>query len=217
MAWPWALDGASRRYRQHCGRAGCATWVRDDGGARLKPTHHKDIAKPDVYNGDPDKWLKWSKNFKRCLDRNDQPHNRWSALLNKVEQLRGKSVTTADEDRCTVELLLGPMGQWRDQLKAYFQNYTSGSAKVVAEACGERKALDAWRQLADKGHSGLPLHVNELRVKAYSPKTLVPAKALEAAIALWETDVQLCADASGDEFTEANRRMFLERMCPEKL
>ena len=41
------------------------------------------------------------------------------------------------------ELQLGPISQWRDQLEAYFQNYTSGNAKVVAEACGERKALDA--------------------------------------------------------------------------
>ena len=130
--------------------------------APFKPIHHKDIAKPDVYNGDPDKWLKWCKNFKRFLDRNDQPHNRWSALLNKVEELRGKLVATADDDRWAVELQLGPVGQWRDQLAAFFQNYTSGSAKVVAEACGEMKDFDAWRQLADKGHSGRPLHVNEL-------------------------------------------------------
>ena len=105
----------------------------------------------------------------------------------------------------------------RDQFKAYFQNYTSGSAKVVAEACGERKALDAWRQLADRGHSGRPLHVNKLRVKANSPKTLIPAKAREAAIALWKMDVQLYTHASGDEFIETNRRIFFERMCPEKL
>ena len=29
-----------------------------EGPAPFKPIHHKDIAKSDVYNGDPDKWLK---------------------------------------------------------------------------------------------------------------------------------------------------------------
>ena len=91
-----------------------------EGLAPFKSIHHKDIAKPDVYNGDPDKWLKWSKNFKRFLDRNDQPHNCWSALLNKVEELSGKPVTAADEDRWAVELQLGRVGQWRDQFEAYF-------------------------------------------------------------------------------------------------
>ena len=45
---------------------------------------------------------------------------------------------------------------------------------------------------------------------------MVSAKALEVAIALWEMDVQLYTDALRDEFAEANRRTFLERMCPEK-
>ena len=43
------------------------------------------------------------------------------------------------------------------------------------------------------------------------------AKNLETAIANWETDVRNFQDATGDKFPEANRKMGLINMCPDKL
>ena len=94
---PWRVPGQSASAT--AAPAMPVGFATTEGPTFLKPIHHKDIAKPDVYNGQPAKWLKWSENFKRFLDRNDQPHNCWCALLDKVEELRGKPVTTADEDR----------------------------------------------------------------------------------------------------------------------
>ena len=44
-----------------------------------------------------------------------------------------------------------------------------------------------------------------------------PAKDLEKAIAAWDTDLRLFVDATGEEFPEANRRLGLINMCPDRL
>ena len=58
----------------------------------LKPINPKDVEKPDKYDSSGG-WLEWSKTFVRFLDRNDAPHFRWSALLKKIEGLKGRLVT----------------------------------------------------------------------------------------------------------------------------
>ena len=45
----------------------------------------------------------------------------------------------------------------------------------------------------------------------------MPARSLETAIASWETDIRSFQDATGDKFPEANRKMGLINMCPDKL
>ena len=180
----------------------------------LRPPDKKDVQRPSAYSGKIDDWLSWSKNFKKFLRRADP---RWHVLLEQVEAQRGKPVTAEMEAKWSAELALGPISIWKDYLNLYLENYTTGAARVTVDACGDAKALDAWRILADKGCSLRPAHANTLRRKAFWPRQNVPAKELDVAIASWEADVELFEKATGEMFPTANRRMHLEDMCPEKL
>ena len=68
--------------------------MRNNGQPGPKPLDKKDIEKPSKYSGNVDSWLAWSKSFRKFLRRtNDQ----WPDLLSKVEDLKGKPVTTSHE------------------------------------------------------------------------------------------------------------------------
>ena len=56
-----------------------------------------------------------------------------------------------------------------------------------------------------------------LREKAYNPRKNVQLKDLEIAIALWEKDVAYFSRATGERISEANLRLMLTNMCPERL
>ena len=51
------------------------------------------------------------------------------------------------------ELKLGDIRQFKDQLNEFLESYTKDLAKGIVDACGELNALDAWRLLAERGHS----------------------------------------------------------------
>ena len=97
------------------------------------------------------------------------------------------------------------------------ESYTTGKARDVVDACGDVSALDAWRRLSDKGCSKRLTHATVLRKRALYPRTNVPAKDLENAIAKWEADINLYENSTGEEFPSQYRRMNLEDMCPERL
>ena len=186
-----------------------------DGVRPLKQLDRKDVDKPDKYNGNTDQWLKWSKHFKKFLRRHDE---RWTKLLELIENNRGKPVTIELEEEWTKDAGIGDyMKDFKSQLNEYMETYTSGPAKVLVEACGDRKSLDAWRQLADKGHSMRAAHVHALRKKAFFPKTNVPTKDLENAISNWEADVELFETATGEKLPDPNKEMSLVDMCVESL
>ena len=179
-----------------------------------KAPDRKDVEGPAKYGGNPDEWLAWSKTFKKFLRRREP---RWFNLLEKIEEQRGKPVTAAIESQWEAELELGPIFPWKDGLNEYLETYTKGDAKQLVEACGDARALDAWRQLADKGCSFRLAHANTLLKKARLPRTNVAAKDLENAIARWEADIQIYEKATGESFPDSHRRMSLEDMCPERL
>ena len=192
----------------------------------LKNVDRKDVDKPDKYGGNTDLWLKWSRGFKKFLKRQDP---RWIYLLEAIEKLRGKPVTKAHEDGWKLDLGVYPgtmnkipglgefLEDFKDQLNEYLETYTQGAAKSLVSACGDTKALDAWRQLADKGHSLREQHVQTLRRKAYFPRAVSQIKDLETQINLWEADVDLFEAATDEKFPDANRRMNLVDMCPDSL
>ena len=90
------------------------------------------------------------------------------------------------------------MTQWKEQLQDALESYTIGSARKLVDSCGETKSLDCWRQMADRGDSLRPAHANALRTKAFGPPKAVPAKELEATIALWDADVARYERATGE-------------------
>jgi hypothetical protein len=201
--------------------------VDDDGNPTgilsLKKLDRKDVDKPDKYSGGPDAWLKWSKQFKKFLRRQD---DRWPGLLEAVEgrswntEKRGQPFLKTDEDELQLmaELKLGKqLPMFKEQLNEYLETYTSGSAKVTVEACGDARALDAWRQMADKGNSMREHHANVLRRKAYFPKSGGSLKDIENTIMNWEADIELFVKATGEDFPERLKRMMLLDLCPEAL
>ena len=184
----------------------------------LRPINPKDVEKPEKFDSTGDGWLEWSKAFTRFLDRNDAPNCRWSSLLKAIESLKGRPITAQDEVAWEAQLGLGNISDWKAQLEAYLGSYTKGRAREIVRHAGTAGALDAWRILADKGHSLRPMHQQALRSKAYAPRTNVPAKDLEMTIIRWENDVRLFEEACAPEVvSEQNRRMFLENMCPDRL
>ena len=186
--------------------------------APLRPIHPKDIEKPEKYDTVADGWLEWSKGFLNFLDRNDSPHNRWSALLKQVEAFKGRPITSQDEADWQNSLGIGNIADWKAQLEAYLSSYTKGRAREIVRNAGTSGALDAWRILADKGYSQRPIHQSARRAKAYAPRKNVNLKDLEMAIMRWETDVRLFEEACAPEvMSEPNKRMMLEDMCPDRL
>ena len=97
------------------------------------------------------------------------------------------------------------------------ESFTSKDAKAIVDACGEHNALDAWRQLAERGFSLRPTHINALMKSALWPRAAVPLKDLEMAIAMWETDVHTYETAASEKVPLAQRKLNLEEMCPESL
>ena len=75
----------------------------DGGRGDLKEIHHKDLKPPEAYGGNIDKWKEWSKSFMRYLRRRDR---RWPDLLEKVQELKGKPVTSEDEKKWAWELYI---------------------------------------------------------------------------------------------------------------
>ena len=214
-AW---LEAELRKVKDDLTRGG--RFDKDDFGdlnpdRPLKAINHKNIDRPEKYGGDLDGWLKWSKTFKKFLKRQDA---RWVPLLEAVENLKGRPVTSADEAEWKVTMKLGDnMDSFKEQLNDYLEMYTKGVVKSLVEACGDARSLDAWRQMADKGHSLRQKHQNALRRKAYFPKVIINVKEVEKSVALWETDVELFTNASGEKFPDENREMLIVDMCPETL
>ena len=108
---------------------------------------------------------------------------RWPGLLEKIQELKGRPVTEEDEKQWAWILNIRSMEQFKDQLNEYLESFTTKEAKATVIACGEYNALDAWRQLAERGFSMQPIHVRELMKLALFPNTAVQAKDLEMAIA----------------------------------
>ena len=107
--------------------------------------------------------------------------------------------------------------QWKEQLNKALGTFTTSGARRLVDACGDSKALDAWRLLSDRGCSMRLAHANVLRRQAFNPKTSVPTKDLEASIAKWEADIEVYKNATGETVPEPHRHMSLEDMCPERL
>ena len=127
---------------------------------------------------------------------------RWPGLLEKIQELKGRPVTEQDEKQWAWALSIRNMEEFKDQLNEYPEAFTDGIAKGVVIACGEHNALDAWRQMAERGFSMRPIHVHELMKLALFPKTAVQAKDLEMAIASWERDVHTFEATSSENVTD---------------
>ena len=180
----------------------------------LKPPDRKDVKGPEVYSGDITHWTQWSKAFTRYLRRRD---DRWPDLLEKIQGLKGKPVTTEDEKKWAWDLKAYDFTQFKDQLNEYLESFTSKDARGIVIACGEHNALDAWRQLAERGFSLRPAHINALMRSALWPRSATPLKDLEMAIAMWETDVHTYETAASAKVSAEQKKLNLEEMCPEAL
>ncbi len=150
-------------------------------GDKLMPIHHKNIDKPEKYDGNTDHWLRWMKTFKKFLKRQD---GRWVDLLDEIEKQEGKPITKDVEKSIAVKLnIVTDIAEFRSQLNEYLETFTKGTVKQLVEACGDSRSLDAWRQPADKGHSLRKFHKRNLRKKAYDPKPAPNVKEVEKHIA----------------------------------
>ena len=124
---------------------------------------------------------------------------RWPGLLEKVQELKGRPVTEQDETQWAHTLSIRNMWEFKDQLNEYLEAFTDKDAKGIVIACGEHNALDAWRQLAERGFSMKPGHIQELMKLALFFKTAVQAKDLEMAIASWERDLYTYETTSSEK------------------
>ena len=106
---------------------------------------------------------------------------------------------------------------WKNQLNEFLESYMKDGARIIVDACDKHQVLDAWRKLADRGHSLREGHVNEMRFRAYGLRVEVSVKDLEKSIHAWETDLRLFSDVMGETFSETIRRLGLINMCPERL
>ena len=140
------------------------------------------------------------------------------AFLDAIEALRGKPVTELNEKEWDATLGLGGIHRYKDQLSMHLEQCTKGNARRIVATCGERNALDAWRQLADRGCSMRLQNVHILLKRAMYPKKDVNNKDLEASIADWERDLEIHARATGEyTMTKSTQRMLLLEMCPPAL
>ena len=75
-------------------------------------------------------------------------------------------------------------------------------ARGIVEACGEHSALDAWRQLSERGHSLRPTHMNAFMKKVFWPRDAVQAKDLEM--------------VAKKRVSMTHRKVVLDEVCPER-
>ena len=138
------------------------------------------------------------------------------ALLDAIEALRGKPVTELNEKEWDATLGLGGIHRYKDQLSMHLEQCTKGNARRIVATCGERNALDAWRQLADRGCPMRLQNVHSFLKKAMYHKKDVNNKDLEASIADWERDLEIHARATGEDATtkSTQRMLLLERCSP---
>ena len=94
--------------------------------------------------------MQWSRSFLRYLRRRD---GRWPGRLEKIQDLKGKPVTAEDEKKWARDMNLYNLDQLKDPLNEYLESFTSKDAKAIVDACGEHNALDACRQLPERGFS----------------------------------------------------------------
>ena len=110
-------------------------WQHADWGDRracyLKDPDRKDVEPLERYSGDITGWLRWQKGFVRFLKRQNA---RWPSLIEKVEQLRGKNITTEQERQWEWELRLGDIGRWKEQLNQFLESYTKDNGRSIVDS-----------------------------------------------------------------------------------
>ena len=176
----WCTPTQWRGDWQQCMPAQFSNEPRGVWGMPLPDLDKKDIEKPEKYSGDISGWLRWRDSFVRFLRRKDW---RWKGLLERVQELRGKPVTPEHERQWEWEMGLGGISKFKEQLNELLMQFTKDTAKHTVDACGDHNALDAWRILAERGHSLRPQHVVTMMEKAVMTRAPVAAKDLEQAIA----------------------------------
>ena len=98
--------------------------------------------------------------------------------------MKGMPVTSLLEDDWAWELRTSDLTPWKERLFQLLESYTTGDVARLVVA-GE-----------------------DLRRKAFTPRTCVLAQDLKIAIALWEKDVSLYQDASGELFPLTRARQL---------
>ena len=210
----WSGDPLKSRYPVDSWSGWDSQWSSGWSSQWLRPPDRKDVKGPEVYSGDITHWTEWSKSFVRFLRRRD---GRWPGLLERIQSLNGKPVTAEDEKKWAWDLNVYDLEQFKDILNEYLESFTSKDARSIVVACGEHNALDAWRQLAERGFSLRPAHINALMRSALWPRAVTPLKDLEMAIAKWETDVHTYETAASTKVSVDQMKLNLEEMCPEAL
>ena len=101
-----------------------------------------------------------------------------------------------------IQLNLGPIVIFKDQLNEALEPYTSGQARDIVDACGEESALDAWRQMSDKWCSMRLAHLQTLMKKALFPRTNVPVKELKRGYCEMRNRHRLLPTGDGRDLSE---------------
>ena len=120
-----------------------------------------------------------------------------------------------DERRWAGALGIFNLLEFKDQLNEYLESFTAKEARAMVVACGEHNALDAWRQLAERGFFLRSTHVHDIMKSTALPRAAVQPKELEIAIAVLENDVHMYEAASSEKVTVPQRKFNLQEMCPE--
>ena len=129
------------------------------GHSRGPPKHsldRKDVAKPESYSGDINRWIQWRSTFSRYLGRQDE---RWPLVLKKIEGYKGKMISEDDEYQIDKEFNCEGIRPRKEQMMLALESFTSGETRRIINIAEEQGVFSSWSRLADKGHSLRDEHV----------------------------------------------------------
>ena len=151
---------------------------------KLPTVHHKDLDKPNKYDGK--EWPSWNDSFKNVLGRRDP---RWKALLEEIQKKEFVNSPLTDEKMLNIRENLKISEQvqaaFTGQLYEYLRGFTMGEPLSVVQAAGAKQSLEVWRRMSDQGRSLRERPLREEQRALYHPKQLTEDQLVKG-LAAWE-------------------------------
>ena len=189
-----------------------------DGTGRPAPIDRKIIERPSKYKGDIKVFIQWHERLKTYLASQDK---RWSKLLDSIES-RGPNPLKCTSDFMDISEAADVQDHHEDftkQLYLYLDTFTDGPANIAVTTAGVTMAYESYRRIAEKGRSRRPEHVLRLHTEVLQPAHVANIKDLEAAITMWEHNVEYFHRVNPQKIkiTDEEMRLILTAMAPNEL
>ena len=139
------------------------------------------------------------------------------ALVEASESGRGHA--DEQEKKWDREFKFGGIHIFKSRLHMHLKQYLKGAIRSeVLDTSGEKRVLDAWRIMADRGYAFTEESLHTRLSKINTTKKAVAVKDVERTIAEWEREIEVYRLAKPDYIMDGDvQRMLLRQICPPQM